>query len=319
VSPTAFRRRARTIVPVSGAVLVGMLTVLQARANGQLGVELDDAFAAALVSFGSGLMIVLAVALALPSGRRGLRALRGGIAARDVTWWMLCGGIAGAFNVVAQTLTVAIVGAALFTVGLVAGQTVGGLVMDRIGYSPAGASAVTVRRAAGAALTLVAVLVALGGDTLARVPWWMLVLPVASGACLSWQQATNGRLQVATRSPIAATVVNFAGGTAVLLCAAIAHAAVAGLPEELPSNPLLYAGGALGVVYIALSAAITPRTGVLVFGLGSVLGLLAGSVLLDVLWPAAAPAPLWQAVLTVAFALAGVIVAARRRGVRTRA
>ena len=60
---------------LSGAVLVGIMTAVQARINGELGLRLTDGFVAAAISFGSGLTIVLALSLALPVGRRGLRAL----------------------------------------------------------------------------------------------------------------------------------------------------------------------------------------------------------------------------------------------------
>jgi len=301
------------VLAVAGAVLVGVLTVLQARVNGQLAAELDDAYAASVISFGSGLVIVVALAVAVPPGRAGLRALRTGIRGGDVRWWMLIGGTAGALNVLTQSLTVAIVGASMFTVGIVAGQTVSGLLMDRVGYSPSGVTAVTLPRVAGAGLTIAAVVIALGGGTTARLQVWMIALPFLAGVALAWQQATNGRLRVAIGSPLVATVVNFVAGTIVLAVAAIVHLAIAGPPDPAPLDPLLYAGGALGVVYIMLSAAITPRTGVLLFGLGSVLGLLLGSVVLDVVWPVAAPAPAWQTALTVGCAVAGVVVASLRR------
>lgn len=308
-SPPEPPRRARGALPITGAVLVGALTVLQARVNGQLGAQLGDAFTAAAISFGSGLVLVLAIAVALPSGRAALRRLGRGVRTGQLRWFLLIGGVAGAFNVLTQGLTVAIIGASLFTVGLVAGQTTSGLVMDRIGYSPSGVRPVTLPRVLGAALALAAVAVSLSGESAERVSIWLLVLPFAAGTTLAWQQATNGRLQMETRSPLAATVVNFAGGTAVLCVAALARVAVAGPPQAFPTEPLLYSGGAIGVAYIVLSAAITPRTGVLLFGLGSVLGLLLGAVVLDVVWPAVQPAPAWQTAVTVSMAAVGVVIA----------
>ncbi len=290
--------------------MIGSLTALQARINGSLGAETGDGVLAGGISFGSGLVVVLAIAAVLPSGRAGLRRLSAAIRERSIPVWMLLGGAAGAFTVACQGLAVATVGVALFTVGFVAGQTTGGLLLDRVGYGPAGVVPVTVRRVVGALLALAGVAVSLMGDSVGGIPVWMLVVPVIAGAGVAWQQGTNGRLRLRVQSPLAATVVNFAGGTAVLIVAVLAHVAVVGPPRGLPSDPWLYLGGTVGVVYIFLSSVIVQRTGVLLMGLGSVVGLLATSVVLDAVWPAPAAPPLPIAVLAAAVAIAGVVVAA---------
>ncbi len=303
-------------VAVGGAVLIGALTALQARINGSLGAELGDGFVAAAVSFGSGLVILIVLSLLIPEGRRGFGRLVDGIRSRTVPPWMLLGGLVGAFTVASQGLTVATIGVALFTVGFVAGQTTGGLVLDRVGYGPAGVVPVTVRRLVGAALAIAGVVVCLSGDALGGVPLWMLVVPAVAGAGVAWQQGTNGRLRVRVESPLTATLVNFIGGTIVLLIAATVHVAAVGAPRVVPSEPWLYAGGAVGVIYIFLSSVVVRRTGVLLLGLGSVVGLLCTSVVLDAFWPAPAAPSTPVAVLAATVAIAGVVVAAvpwRRR------
>lgn len=301
-----------SILAIGGAVAVGVLAAVQARVNAQLGVALDDGLVAAVISFGSGLAILVLLSALLPAGRSGIRALVRAVRTGAAPWWMLIGGVAGALTVATQGLTVAIIGVSLFTVGMVAGQTVIGIVVDRIGYGPAGVTAVTMPRIVGAALALVAVAFSLGGDALGRAPLWMLVLPLLVGLAVAWQQATNGRLRGVVGSALAATTVNFVGGTVVLAIAALVHVAVVGAPEPLPAEPWLYIGGAIGCVYIFMSAALVARTGVLLFGLASVLGQLVGSVVLDAIWPPAAPAPAWRSAVTVVIASVGVIVAAVR-------
>lgn len=303
-------------VAVAGAVLIGALTALQARINGTLGAEIGDGIVAAAISFSSGLLILVALSALLPEGRRGFGRLVSGIRSRSIPPWMLLGGLAGAFTVASQGLTVATIGVALFTVGFVAGQTTGGLVLDRVGYGPAGVVPVTVRRLVGAVLAIAGVIVCLSGDALGAVPLWMLVVPAIAGAGVAWQQGTNGRLRVRVESPLTATLVNFVGGTAVLVVAAVVHVGVVGAPRVIPTEPWLYVGGAVGVVYIFLSAVVVRRTGVLLLGLGSVVGLLSTSVLLDALWPAPAAPSTPVALLASAVAIVGVIVAAvpwRRR------
>lgn len=303
-------------VAVAGAVLIGALTALQARINGTLGAEIGDGIVAAAISFSSGLLILVALSALVPEGRRGFGRLVSGIRSRSIPPWMLLGGLAGAFTVASQGLTVATIGVALFTVGFVAGQTTGGLVLDRVGYGPAGVVPVTVRRLVGAVFAIAGVIVCLSGDALGGVPLWMLVVPAIAGAGVAWQQGTNGRLRVRVESPLTATLVNFVGGTAVLVVAAVVHVGVVGAPRVIPTEPWLYVGGAVGVVYIFLSAVVVRRTGVLLLGLGSVVGLLSTSVLLDALWPAPAAPSTPVALLASAVAIVGVIVAAvpwRRR------
>lgn len=306
-------RRLPVGIALGGAVLVGVLTALQARVNGQLGHRLDDGFTAAVISFGSGLVILIALSAVIPAGRRGLAALVTGIRARTIPWWMLAGGAAGALTVATQGLAVAVIGVSLFTVGVVAGQTLSGLLLDRAGYGPAGVVAVTMPRVVGGVLALAAVAISLQGGVLDRVPGWMLVLPVLTGIGIAWQQATNGRLRQRVGTPLTATFVNFAGGTAILAVAALAHGAFAGAPRPLPTEPTdawLYLGGAIGVAYIFMSVAIVVHTGVLLLGLGAVSGQLVTAFLLDAVWPAEA-GPGWVIELAmVAVAGVGVVVAA---------
>ena len=294
---------------IGGAVLVGVLTALQARVNGQLGLRLEDGLVAAVVSFGSGLVILIALSAALPAGRRGFSALVDGVRGRRIPWWMLAGGAAGALTVATQGIAVGIVGVSLFTVGVVAGQALSGLVLDRIGFGPAGVVAVTVPRVIGGALALVAVAIALTGDGLSGIPLWMLALPVLTGIGIAWQQATNGRLRQRVGTPLTATLVNFVGGTLILATAALIHVAVAGLPAAFPLEAWLYLGGAIGVVYIVMSASLVAHTGVLLLGLGAVVGQLGTSFLLDALWPAPASPGLAQELTMVLVALLSVVVA----------
>jgi transporter family-2 protein len=308
--------RVPTWLALGVAVLIGLLTALQARVNGQLGLRLDDGFVAAAVSFGSGLVILIVLSAVSRDGRAGFARLAAGLRTRSIPWWMLAGGAAGALTVATQGLAVGLIGVSLFTVGVVAGQTINALVLDRIGYGPAGIVAVTVPRLIGGALVLVAVALGVAGGGVSGVAWWMLVLPVLAGAGIAWQQATNGRLRQRVGTPLTATLVNFIGGTVLLVIAAGVSIAFSGAPAPFPLEVWLYSGGAIGVVYIFLSAAIVQHTGVLLLGLGAVVGQLLTSVALDALWPAPAGPGLVQEATMVAVALASVFVAAapwRRR------
>ena len=71
------------------AVASGALVALQQRINGDLAVSLDDAVLAAVVSFATGLALVLVVVAARPSARAKLPALR------SVPWYLRIGGLGG--------------------------------------------------------------------------------------------------------------------------------------------------------------------------------------------------------------------------------
>nr|WP_268926509.1 DMT family transporter [Microbacterium hydrocarbonoxydans] len=306
-------RRLSAPAALGGAVAIGVMTAIQARINGVLGVRIDNGVVAGSVSFLVGLLALIVVVAVMPSARRGVGRLRDGIRDRSIPFWMLLGGACGALTVSAQGITAGILGVSLFTVGVVAGQTLHGLVLDRIGFGPAGVVAVTPGRVTGGALALAAVGISLGGDVLATAPLWMLLLPFAAGVGIAWQAATNGRLAQRVRSPLAATMMSFIAGTVVLLIAAGVSVAVRGMPDAPPAEPWLYLGGLLGSAYILLGAFIVAHTGVLLMGLGSVLGQLATSVIIDLIWPAAAGPQPWQIAGMVVVAVASVVVALPRR------
>jgi transporter family-2 protein len=107
--------------------------------------------------------------------------------------------------------------------------------------------------------------------------------------------------------------MSFIAGTVVLFAAAGVSVALRGMPAAPPPEPWLYLGGFLGAAYILLGAFIVAHTGVLLMGLGSVLGQLVTSVVIDLIWPATAGPTLWQLIAMVVVAVASVVVAVPRR------
>ncbi len=285
------------------------MTAIQARINGVLGVRIDDGIVAGLVSFTAGLVLLAVVTAVLPSARSGAARLWRGVRTRAVPAWMLFGGACGALTVSTQGLTAGVLGVSLFTVGVVAGQTVHGLLLDRLGVGPAGVVAVTPGRVLGGVFALAAVGISLSGDALSTTPLLLLALPFLAGVGIAWQAAANGRLAQRVQSPMTATLMSFIAGTVVLVVAASVSVATSGMPRPLPTEPWLYLGGLLGFAYILLGATIVAHTGVLLLGLGSVLGQLLTSVIIDLLWPASAGPALWQLIAMVVVATASVVVA----------
>ena len=287
------------------------MVAVQSRINGELGVRLADGIAAAVVSFGVGLLILLVLVPATPGGRRGLAALRGALRAGSLRPWQCLGGVCGAFLVATQGLTIGALGVAVFTVAVVAGQSGSSLLVDRAGIGPAGRQPVTPNRLIGAVLTVLAVLLAVGdrlGDPQALA---LALLPLAAGVGIAWQQAVNGRVRAAAGSAMTATLVNFTVGTAALLVTFAVDLAVRGRPAgAFPDEPWLYLGGPLGIVFIALAAALVRFTGVLLLGLATIAGQIVGAVLLDLVLPTAASHPGLDTLLGAALTMVAVLVAA---------
>lgn len=293
------------------ATASGVMVAVQSRINGELGVRLADGIAAAVVSFGVGLLILLVLVPATPGGRRGLAALRGALRTGTLRPWQCLGGVCGAFLVATQGLTIGALGVAVFTVAVVAGQSGSSLLVDRAGIGPAGRQPVTPNRLIGAVLTVLAVLLAVGdrlGDPDALA---LALLPLAAGVGIAWQQAVNGRVRAASGSAMTATLVNFTVGTAALLLTFAVDLAVRGRPGgAFPDEPWLYLGGPLGIVFIALAAALVRFTGVLLLGLATIAGQIVGAVLLDLVLPTAASHPGLDTLLGAALTMVAVLVAA---------
>ncbi|MDX6263267.1 MAG: bacterial/archaeal transporter family-2 protein, partial [Kribbellaceae bacterium] len=258
-----------------------MLVAIQSRLNGELGHELGDGVAAALVSFGTGLVVLLVGCAVIPPVRRSVgrvwRTIRtpapgGGL----LRWWQCIGGLAGAFLVATQSITVSVIGVAVFTVAVVAGQAVSSLVVDRLGFGPAGPQPYTPLRVVGAVVAMAAVVLAVS-DRLSHPSGLLLaVLPALAGIGTAVQQAINGRVAqtaaIDASGAVAAGVINFLVGFSALLVVFVLDLLVRGMPNSLPSNPWLYFGGMCGVIFISAAAAVVRTVGVFVLGLGTIAG-----------------------------------------------
>jgi bacterial/archaeal transporter family-2 protein len=282
---------------------------VQSRINGELAVRLGDGIAAATVSFGLGLLVLVALVPGTRAGRRGLAALRGALRGGTLRPWQCLGGTCGGFLVATQGLTVATLGVAVFMVALVAGQSASGLAVDRAGAAPGGRHPLTAPRAVGAVLTVVAVLLSVADRLGHPRALAVAALPLVAGIGIAWQQAVNGHVRVASDSALVAGFLNFATGTAALSLALLVDLLLRGLPDRPPAGWWLYLGGPLGIVFIVLGAAVVRYTGVLLLGLGMIAGQVTGAVALDVLAPAAAGRPSWTTLAGAALTVVAVFIA----------
>ena len=282
-------RRLPLIVGLPMAVATGLFIPIQGRINGALGVALEDGIGAAVVSFSTGLLVMTVISLALPRGRAGLARILPAVRERQFPPYYVLAGCIGALFVFAQSFTVGLLGVALFTVAAVTGQTLSGLLVDRMGIGPAGKRPITGIRVLGSVLTVAAVAWAVSprfsaGESALQllVP---VMLPLLAGFLMSFQQAMNGTATVHYGTPIAATLVNFIAGAALLWVAWLIKLAVAGAGNPLPAQWWYYLGGPLGCIFIGIGALLVRSLGVLVTGLGMIAGQLLGSLGLDLILP----------------------------------
>ena len=239
--------------------------------------------------------------------------------------------VGGATLVASQGLTAHVLGTALFTISVVAGQSSGGLVIDRVGLGPAGSQATTLPRVVGAVLMLGAVALSVAPSVRTEAPVALALLPLLAGVAIATQQALNGRVAAAAgggpsdaedpedldgrdgsvlTAVLPAATVNFVVGLAALEVAGLVAVAVLEPPQPLPSAWYLYLGGPLGAVFIGLSAWIVRQIGVLLLALGAVAGQVVFALVLDVVVPAAAGVPSVATVLGAALTLVVAGVAA---------
>jgi transporter family-2 protein len=270
------------------AAISGVMIALQARANGELSHRLGNGVEAALVSFGSGLLIITVIAIFSPSIKEGARNLRGAVARKELPKWTLFAGALGGSFVAVQTHIVPLIGVAIYSVASIAGQTAASLVVDRIGLTGGGKKKITPRRITAAFFTVFAVLISVFDRIDAKdLSLFAVLLGCVAGAIVGVQRAMNGQINEHSHQSFTTSFLNFIMGTSFLV---IFLSILAIFSSEkivpLPAGPWwIYTGGVIGVIYIAFTSTIVQHLGVLTFTLFSVGGQLIGSLLIDLYSP----------------------------------
>jgi transporter family-2 protein len=270
------------------AALSGAMIALQARANGELSHRLNNGLQAALVSFGSGLLIIFVITLFNSTIKEGIKNLRTAVANKEIARWKLFAGALGGSFVAIQTQIVPLIGVAIYSVASIAGQTAMSLVVDRIGLTGGGKKLISPRRVLAAVLTVLAVLVSVWDRIDANnLSMFAVTAGGIAGAIVGIQRALNGQINEYSHQSFTTSLLNFITGTSFLLILIVAGI-ILGRNElsPLPSGPWwIYTGGVIGVIYIAFTSTIVQHLGVLTFTLFSVGGQLVGSLIIDLVSP----------------------------------
>ena len=270
------------------AALSGLMIALQARANGELSHRLNNGLEAALVSFGSGLIIIAVIAAFNPAIKEGIRNLRSAVANKEIARWKLLAGALGGGFVAIQTHIVPLIGVAIYSVASIAGQTAMSLVVDRIGLTGGGKKLISKRRVAAAVLTVLAVFVSVFDRIDAKnLSLFAVVLGCIAGAVVGVQRALNGQINEHSHQSFATSLLNFITGTSLLVILILGGVLIGKIElVPLPMGPWwIYTGGTIGVIYIAFTSTIVQHLGVLTFTLFSVGGQLVGSLVIDLISP----------------------------------
>jgi transporter family-2 protein len=270
------------------AALSGAMIALQARANGELSHRLNNGLQAALVSFGSGLVIIFVITLFNSTIKEGIKNLRTAVENKEIARWKLLAGALGGSFVAIQTQIVPLIGVAIYSVASIAGQTAMSLVVDRIGLTGGGKKLISPRRVLAAVLTVLAVLVSVWDRIDANnLSMFAVTAGGIAGAIVGIQRALNGQINEYSHQSFTTSLLNFITGTSFLLILIVAGL-ILGRNElsPLPSGPWwIYTGGVIGVIYIAFTSTIVQHLGVLTFTLFSVGGQLVGSLIIDLVSP----------------------------------
>ncbi len=283
--------RAMRVTAVPLMLLAGAIVAVQSQVNGRLADELGSGasagLAAAVVSFGSGLVLLAVIVMSLPSARTGVRRLAGDLRGGRLRPHEILGGLFGAYLVATQGLTVGTIGVALFSVAITAGQASSGLIVDHFGIGPSGHQPLSYPRAVAAAFAIAAVALAAGERLVATFSLQTAVyalLPLLAGFGTGIQLALNGRLN-AIAGPWATTFNNFLVGTVALVVVFVVTLLFDGRLADPPETWWLYTGGAMGVGFIALAALLVKVHGVLVLGLCLIAGQVICAELIELLGP----------------------------------
>ena len=270
------------------AALSGLMIALQARANGELSQRLNNGLEAALVSFGSGLIIIAMIAVFNPAIKEGVKNLRSAVANKEIAQWKLLAGALGGGFVAIQTHIVPLIGVAIYSVASIAGQTAMSLVVDRIGMTGGGKKLISRRRVAAAVLTVLAVFVSVFDRIDAKnLSLFAVVLGCIAGAVVGVQRALNGQINEHSHQSFTTSLLNFITGTSLLVILILGGVLIGKIElVPLPAGPWwIYTGGTIGVIYIAFTSTIVQHLGVLTFTLFSVGGQLVGSLVIDLISP----------------------------------
>ncbi len=114
-------------VALAAMIISGIAVASQGPINARLATVVGGWQSAALISFGTGFVVLLALNMLRPGAASGLQALGA------APWWLWLGGICGIWIVCAAALSLPVLGAVTAIAALILGQVLGAMAIDAIG------------------------------------------------------------------------------------------------------------------------------------------------------------------------------------------
>lgn len=269
-------------------VVVGIVMPIQTSANSRLRQSVGSPFLASLVSFTVGFLALLVAVLLIDGGLPPLTA------ALDMPAWIWSGGVLGVVVLTGNIFLFPRLGSVQTVVLPITGQVIMGLLIDHFGLFHAPVHRLDPTRVLGALLLVAGVLGAIGFiDTLLRRGaqvsvgsssglslWGWRAAVVVFGMFSASQTAINGQLGVAFGSAVGAALVSFAFGvvTLLLINLALRNRPAAG---STVGPWWMWIGGFLGAMFVFGNAFLSPVIGTGLTVMTILLGLMAGSLLID--------------------------------------
>ncbi len=141
------------------------------------------------------------------------------------------------------------------------------------------------------------------------------LLPLAGGALVAIQAPINARLRTAIDSPLAAGLVSFAVGTALLVVLTLAAGHIGSVSQVGGGPWWAYLGGACGTALVVGTLVAAPRIGVLATFVAVIVGEVAMAMAIDRFgwFHAQRIAITWDRLLGVALLVASLVLILRRR------
>ena len=266
-------------------ILAGMLGPMQSAVNGRLGVDVGDGHLAAIISFASGLILMLAIILPRSSTRRAFFDLPGHLARGTLPWPNFFAGLCGAVIVLSEGVSVGALGVATFQSSLISGMVISGVVCDRLGIGVPFKQALSIFRILGALLAIVSTILVVSPNFEAPHTLALAILPFVGGLLAGWQPAGNSKIGELANSMLVSITWNFLIGFTFLTVVFLIRMAVGQAQFALPHHWWMFLGGPLGLLSIALMALLVRKLGLLLLALASTAGQLVGSILIDSLIP----------------------------------
>lgn len=288
------------MLAVLAGVFSGVLLPLQTSVNNRLRESVGTPLMASFFSFliGTGALILATwVTAGQPWPQWAL--------AMGQPWWLFTGGVLGVMVLTGNILLFPRVGSVQTVILPITGQVITGLLIDTFGLLRAPQLPVGWTGVGGALLVLAGAAAAVGmirargrgvvqpgqkqtgGAPAGRVPgvWLWRGLGLLMGACAAMQVSVNGQLGVVLGAPVEAALVSFGVGTLTLLLLLVAtRTPWRGITVVGRANPWwMWIGGLLGATIVYATAALGPILGTGMTVVAMLLGMLAGSLLIDTL------------------------------------